>query len=392
MVGFSRALVLALSVLGWTALPASAVEIMVVGNISSEAGLNETAAAKKLKALMTKLYSYEGVNPIVYAANVSKAALEPPLNEFEDKLAEADFVIFYFIGLSAHDPSGESFLVPHGWNGGKSELVALKDILGKMRAAANGKSLLIVDAVEPAQWKYESIYPGLGDIEREARDGGVLIAYNHGEALSTKDGTQFTASFEKRLSGPLELRQLASLLQEDVSFETSGADVPRLAGAISASLQLNLASREESTRKKKQVCTAANEQTAAKMALVSNGPEPASSNGAVTAAGIVGDSDAAVTVATAMIGDRPVTGNSLFPWFFCPGDAEPEEDIRPARPTVRRAPAPRNERPAGLTRLKERRERPAVARERPAVSRHFAYEASHGGGTPAAVRAAVPGG
>jgi hypothetical protein len=390
MFGFSRSLGLLLSALASMVAPAAAVEVMVVGNISAETGLNQAAAAKKLSALMTKLYSYEGVNPIVYAVNVSKATLEPPLNEFEEKLADADFGIFYFMGLGAHDASGSSFLVPYDWNGSKGELVALKDVLGKMRAAATGRSLLIVDTVEPAQWKYEGIYPGLGDIESEASAGGVLVAYSHGEALSTKDGTPFTASFEKRLSGPLQLRQLASVLQEDVSFETSGASMPRLAGAISASLQLNLASREESIRKKKQVCAAANEQSGAKAALIGKGPQAASSDAAITvAAAIVAEPDATVTVAAQI---HSASNSSPFSWFFCPGGAEREEDVRPAppawpvRPAVRRA--PRNERPsrpAVATRLRERREQ----RERPAAATHFAY---HGGGAPVAVRAAVPGG
>jgi hypothetical protein len=246
-----------------------------------------------------------------------------------------------------------------------------------------------VDAVEPAQWKYESIYPGLGDIDREVRAGGVLIAYNHGEALSTKDGTQLTASLEKRLSEPLELRQLASLLQEDVSFETSGARVPRLAGAVSASLQLTPASREESTRKIKQVCSAASEQTATKVALVSSGSEAGSSDAAVTAAtGSLEDSDAAVTVAAAIVGDKSAANSSPFSWFFCPSEAEPEQEeaVRPARPAVRRG--PRNERPTVVTRYREPRER------EPRAGR-FAYHSGGGGGgggMPAEVRAAVPGG
>jgi hypothetical protein len=389
MFRFSRVLAVLISSFAWMTLPASAVEVMVVGNISPETGLNEVAAAKKLRTLMTKLYSYEGVNPIVYAANLSKAGLEPRLNEFEEKIADADFVIFYFMGLGAHDASGTSFLVPHGWSGKKSDLVALEDILVKMRAAANGKSLLIVDAVEPPQWKYESVYPGLGDIEREVRAGGVLIAYNHGEALPAKDGTQFTASFEKRLSEPLELRQLASLLQEDVSFETSGARVPRLAGTISASLQLNPASPEESTRKIKQVCSAANEQTPSKAAFVNGGSEAASPDAALTPAA-AGDSESAVTVATAVVGERQVASSSPFSWFFCPGgiEPEPEEQVRPARPTVRRA--PRHDRPAVAARSSERPVAARRYREPQAAARSYAYHS--GGSAPAEVRAAVPGG
>jgi hypothetical protein len=389
MFRFFRVLGALLSVFAWMVLPASAVEVMVVANVSPETGLNVPAAAKKLRSLMTKLYSYEGVNPIVYAANLSKAALEPRLNEFEEKIADADFVLFYFIGLSAHDASGTSFLVPHDWDGKKSDLVALEDILVKMRAAGNGKSLLIVDAVDPPQWKYESVYPGLGDIEREVRAGGVLIAYNHGEVLSTKDGTQFTASLEKRLSEPLELRQLASLLQEDVSFETGGVRVPRLAGTISASLQLNPASPEESTRKIKQVCSAANEQTASKVALVNGGSEAASADAGLTPAGIAGDPEGTVRVATAIIGERHAAGSSPFSWFFCPGgiESEPEEELRPARPTVR--PAPRHQRPAVAARSSER---PVAARRyrEPGAARSYAYHS--GGGAPAEVRAAVPGG
>ena len=105
--------------------------------------------------------------------------------------------------------------MPYGWNGNKSELVPLEEILSAMRTFANGKSLLIADLVRPVQgWKYEGIFPGLGDIQSAAQSGGkgVLIAYDYDNAAATKDGTQFTASLEKRVSGPLEVRNLASLI------------------------------------------------------------------------------------------------------------------------------------------------------------------------------------
>ena len=92
-----RALALCLCAFIGMALPASAVEVMVVGNASPEAGLTTAAAAKKLKDLMTKIYGYESVNPIVYAANLSKAELDPRLKAFESKLENSDFAIFYYL-------------------------------------------------------------------------------------------------------------------------------------------------------------------------------------------------------------------------------------------------------------------------------------------------------
>ena len=372
MISFSRVLALSLGAFMWMALPASAVEVMVVGNAAPDAGLSQETVVKKLKGLMTKLYSYEGVNPIVYAANLSRAALEPRLREFEEKMAGADFVIFYYLGLGVRDASGASFLVPFGWNGNgiNSELVPVKGILEKMRTAANGKSLFIVDGVDPdpaREWKHEGFKPGLGDIERETKAGGVLIAYNH-EPLAGKDGTLFNASLEKRVSGPLQLKQLASLVQEDVSFETSGTKVPRLTGVISVSLQLKQASPDESAEKKKQLCTAANEQAEAKVRLASNGSGVASSEPAETAAAIV-------------IGEKASKTSSAATWFFCPFDTDDnEDDVRTPRPHAK----PRRELPPPAAGREPRRQAPPP--------RQVYDRSGGGGGNRADVRAAVPGG
>jgi hypothetical protein len=368
MMGLLRTLALCMGAFLWAALPAYAVEVMVVGNASPESGLTTDAAAKKLRGLMMKLYSYEGVKPIVYAANLPKAELEPRLKEFEGRLAGSDFAIFYYLGIGAHDAKGASYLVPYGWKGDKSELVPLERVLAAMQSFADGKSLLIADTVKPAPgWKYEGIFPGLGDIQREAQTagGGVLIAYNLDDALATKDGTRFTASLEKRVSGPMQLRQLASLMQEDVSFETGGAKVPRLAGAIKVSLQLTPAAQEGISAGKKQMCTAANEQASANFAAASTDSDPSSSEPAVMAASV--------------IEGKPRKSGSILSWFFCPGIGDEEE-----------TPNPRKARPYA--------EPPSKPRGKPIVSyRSRGGDGGHasgggGGGTPAAVRVAVPGG
>src|SRR3974390_1425833 len=161
-----RALAICAGALMWEA-PARAVEVMAVGNAAPEAGLSREAVSKKLLALMTKLYAYEGVSPILYAANPSKAGLEARLSVFEERMADADFAIFYYLGLSAHDASGASFLVPHGWNGHNREIAPLRGVADRMRTRASGKALVIVDAVEPSpDWRPGGLSPGLGDLGR----------------------------------------------------------------------------------------------------------------------------------------------------------------------------------------------------------------------------------
>jgi hypothetical protein len=93
-----------------------------------------------------------------------------------------------------------------------------------------------------------------------------------------------------------------------------------------------------------------------------------------------------VTVVPTTVAAEPVTekapaSGSLFPWFFFPHATEPEEFLPRRRPTARRT--PRHQRPAAVT---HRRERPARARKLAFQTYHF------GGGTPAEVRAAIPGG
>jgi hypothetical protein len=119
----------------------------------------------------------------------------------------------------------------------------------------------------------------------------------------------------------------------------------------------------------------------AEVPLVGSGPEAASSDAGVTTAAVVsGASNAFVTLEVETLGHKAAASNSLFSRVFCPKDAKPEEyGPRARRPTVKRA--PRNERPAAVTRVRKRKPRTVAAR--------FAYQ---DGGTPAEVRAAVPGG
>jgi hypothetical protein len=120
----------------------------------------------------------------------------------------------------------------------------------------------------------------------------------------------------------------------------------------------------------------------AKVALFGSEPEAVSSDeGVTTAAAVAGDSHAFVTLETEMLGHKAAASNSLFSRYFCPKDAKPEEyGPRAGRPAAKRA--PRKERPAAVPRVRERKPQAIAAR--------FAYRG--GGGTPAEVRAAVPGG
>lgn len=252
-----------MSCFAFAPVPASAVEVIVAGNASPRYGLEREAVITPLNGLAAKLFRYKDVI-LVDAINV-------PAETFEQRVGAAgraakrtgqDFVILYFYGLGAHDQTGKSYLVPYEWTGKQSELIGLAGVIGGMREAAGKKSLIVLDIVDtdPALWPGGSLRPGLGRIDREAGDGSVQIVYNHGVA-DGKNRTQFMASFEEQLSKPVELMQLASLVQADVRFKSGGASVPRLVGTASVPVSLSQLSDEEAGRKSS-ACHAENDRLA----------------------------------------------------------------------------------------------------------------------------------
>lgn len=250
-------------------VPAGAVEVILAGNASPKYGLDSDAVVTPLKGLAAKLFRYKDVE-IVDAVNVPKdtfeqrvgaAARAAKTSEFEQ-----DYVILYYLGLGAHDETGKSYLVPYEWTGEKGELIELAAVVSGMRKTAGKKSLIVLDIVDTdaSLWPDSSLRPGLGRIDREAGDGSVQIAYFHGKA-DGENRTMFTASFEEELSKPgekpVELMQLASLVQADVSFKSGGASVPRLIGTMLAPVSLNQLGDEE-VDKKNDACLAENQKRA----------------------------------------------------------------------------------------------------------------------------------
>ena len=114
------ALLVALS--GFWHQPAAASKLvaLVVGNETQDDGLGRADLTGKLAELKNSLFSYGNETYIIDGMNLSKAEFAERIGRFEAKLEEAEVAVFYFSGMGAHNLSGNSYLVPRGWDARKT--------------------------------------------------------------------------------------------------------------------------------------------------------------------------------------------------------------------------------------------------------------------------------
>lgn len=234
---------------------------LVIGNESPDNGLSKTDLTAKLGELKTSLFKYASETVIIDGMNLSREQLLDRIGRFEAGLEGAEVAFFYYAGLGAHNLDGSSYLIPHGWDGSQEgELVAIGSLLEKMRANANSKGLVFLDALKPKAatgWQ-PSVRPGLGSLSREADPDRLQIAFLEMASGAAGSGGLLNKALLRQLQPErIKLPQFASLVKEDVSFDTGSIHVPRLFGSVGGELELRRLSNEELAAKQ-QKCVASN--------------------------------------------------------------------------------------------------------------------------------------
>ncbi len=259
------ALLVALSGLWHQPAAASKLVALVVGNETQDDGLGHADLTSKLAELKNSLFNYGDETYIIDGVNLSKKEFSERIGRFEAKLKEAEIAVFYFSGIGAHNLAGNSYLVPRGWDGRQEdELIALGGLLERMRLNPNIKGLVFLDALKPASastWQ-PTVRPGLGTLGREAEDDRLQIASLEMLPEPASSAGYLTRALVRQLQPErIKLPQFASLVQQDVSFDTGSIYVPRLFGSLGGSLELQRLSREELAAKQ-QRCIASREKDA----------------------------------------------------------------------------------------------------------------------------------
>ena len=133
-----------------------------------------------------------------------------------------------------------------------------------MRQNPNSKGLVFLDALKPTSattWQ-AAFRPGLGTLGREAADDRLQIASLEMVPEPATSAGYLTRALVRQLQPErIKLPQFASLVQQDVSFDTGNIYVPRLFGSLSGPLELQRLSPEELAAKQ-QRCIASREKDA----------------------------------------------------------------------------------------------------------------------------------
>ena len=325
----AAALLLSLGLLGFSHHPAAASKVvaLVIGNESPENGLSGSDLGVKLKTLKDNLFSYGSDSIIIDGMNLSKDEMSSRIRKFEAELAGAELAILYYTGLGAHNADGSSYLVPQGWNGRQEgDLIALHDVLERIRAAPRARGLVFLDTLKPgssAGWQAENVRPGLGSFSGEARPDRLQITLIEAVPGSTYSPGLLPNALLKQLRSDnttIKPPQLASQVHDEVSFDTGNIHVPRLFGSVDGPSELKRLSQDELEAKQKR-CVASREQ--------SEGTTRVASESTTTVA------DASGRAMGPMGTEQPsYLGGRFFEWF-CPelGErrAKPPRYVAPQR-------------------------------------------------------------
>ncbi len=262
----AAALVLLAALWAFWQQPAAASKLvaLVVGNETSDGGADRANLTSKLSELKSSLFSYGDETYIIEGINLPGEQLAERIRIFEARLGEAEIAFFYFYGMGAHSLGGTSYLVPQGWDGRREEeLVALGRLLERMRLNPKRRGLVFLDALKPTTvsgWQ-PALRPGLGSLGKEADDDRLQIALLEIPGSSQSGGFLTTALVRQLQGERIKLPQFASLVQEDVNFDTDTRHVPLVFGSLGGAPELRRLSKEELAAKQ-QKCLAGREQMA----------------------------------------------------------------------------------------------------------------------------------
>lgn len=216
--------------------PAAANSVaLVIRDLDGQAG-DKIASRKAVDEIADSLWAH-GVDVINTAPAANKhAAIKQVIKaEFERKLEGADVALLYYVGTAT--TGGDRSYVLNGSNTANAP-VEVQELLKSMGRSKH--SVAILDIVRNRAAKTQpALKPGLGSIT--PMSSSQLLAFSTVSDDQAQDGLPLTASLAKYLTSeqkPLKLVRLASLVRDDVAFETGGRYVPWVVGGMPDNMEL----------------------------------------------------------------------------------------------------------------------------------------------------------
>ncbi len=254
MVRLVTSVVFFMAILLGGALPASAspagaskVVALVIGNSAPDEGLTKSELVPRLDALKDRLFHYGSETLLFTGVDLSRDDMSKLIQQFQARLGGADVAVVYYAGRSAHTDS-DSYLVPaDGSDGQIAGLIPVRPILAEIRNRVPGRAMVFLDSVKPkAGFKSRGVLPGFGRLDAEADGNKLSLAYSSLLPGSMETRTPLSMALLQHLQPKrVDLTRLASLVQQDVSFQSSGMHVPRVSGAVQSNLALDEVSGDE---------------------------------------------------------------------------------------------------------------------------------------------------
>ena len=235
---------LALAALG-LATPASARQVALVIR-DAEAAKLKGASDDTMRALSELLWAY-GVE-VIDTSRIAQDRVPSIMPEFERKLEGTDIALLYYVGVARTGAERTTILAPGsaGTQGNNAAPLVVQSLLDSMRAKSK-RSVAMLDVLKrrgDIRQTRDAELPGLSGIKAVADTQLVSFTNTFVDQAGTAN-LPMTSSLMRQLQGdrqqPIRLTRLASLVKEEVMFETGNLYVPWVVGSLPDGIELRRA-------------------------------------------------------------------------------------------------------------------------------------------------------
>ena len=222
------------------ATPASATKrvALVIGNAPANSA-NGPIFADRVSKLATTLRSY-GFD-VVEGINTKSSVLHKHIKTFKNKLHDADVAMLFYAGRGSHDNYG-SYIMPIGTKSSELKPNNQFSVQGLLKAMKNRQSrhnLVVLDAYHMAGKKLGSsgLKPGFGALE--GASDHMLLTYNNSRLSARGTGkAHITKALLQRIAKKrFKPVRLASLMKQDVYYESGGREIPWISGSLPSTFE-----------------------------------------------------------------------------------------------------------------------------------------------------------